>query len=162
MVRVIARGALRHRMAALAMGAMLVPAAVFSVAVAPAAQAATCTYRVHESSVQDSQSPTVRVRYDFAPECSDGLARMSGVVYDTACDGRAAQIQYWIYDKTSSGTWRQIDYGFADTDNGCGTSSSFSHVRNSPGSAGWRLKVQIKACNTVSCSDGGSPLYYYG
>jgi hypothetical protein len=162
MVRGITRRAWGRRLVALAVGALLAQAVVVAVTFAPAAQAATCTARVHETSVMDSQSPTVRVRYDFAPECSDGTARMWGTVYDTACDGRAAQIQYWIYDKTSSGSWRQIDSGFADTDNGCGTSSSFNHTRNSPGSVGWRLKVQIKACNTFGCSNGGSPLYYYG
>jgi hypothetical protein len=161
MVRDLARRPWGRRMVALAVGALLAQAAL-AVVLGPAAQAATCTTRVHESSVQDTQSPTVRVRYDFAPECSDGRSKMSGTVWDTACDQRAAQIQYWIYDKTSSGSWRQIDYGFANTDNGCGTSSSFTHYRNSPGSVGWRLKVQIKACNTWGCSDGGPPLYYYG
>ena len=161
MVHGTARGALRRRMVALAVGALLVQAAAVAVAAAPA-QAATCTARVHETSVQDTQSPTVRVRYDFAPECSDGRAKMWGTVYDTACDGRAAQIQYWIYDKTASGSWSQVDSGFANTDNGCGTNSSFTHYRNSPGSVGWRLKVQIKACNSFGCSNGGAPLYYYG
>jgi hypothetical protein len=124
------------------------------------AQAATCTARVHESSVQDSQSPLVRVSYDFAPECSDGNAKVWGTVYDMACDGRAAQFRYWIYNRNSNGTYSQIASGFADTDNGCGTSSTFSHIRNSPGWLGWKFTIQIRACNSWGCSTPGTLTYY--
>jgi hypothetical protein len=156
---VIARLSSGRRLVWLA-AAVLLTQAVVVIAASPA-QAATCTTKVHETSVQDTMSPLVRVKYDFAPECSDGNARVWGTVYDMACDNRAAEIRYWIYNKTSSGSYSQVDSGFANTDNGCGTNSTFSHTRTSPGSVGWRFKVQIRACNTWGCSTPGV-LNYYG
>ena len=159
----IARLPSGRRLAVLLTTLLLAQLATFTGA-APA-QAATCTSRVHEGAVLDRQvSPTVKAGYDFAPQCSDGTARVWGYVTDPLCgDNRASQLRYWIYDKRADGSWAQIDYRLVTADNGCGNTSTFNHVENSPGSVGWRFRIEIRACSlwNTSCSTPGV-LNYYG
>lgn len=128
------------------------------------AQAATCTSRVHEGSVMDQQvTATVRAGYDFAPACSDGTARVWGYVTDPLCDGRAAQLRWWIYDKLSNGTYSLRDSRLVVADNGCGSTSTFNLGQHSPGATGWRFRAEIRACSNynLNCSTPGT-LWYYG
>jgi hypothetical protein len=65
--------------------ALLFP--VISLAGATAAQAATCTSWRSQTVTGDVS----KVTYQFSNHCSDGLAHVTGTVYDTKCDARQAQ-----------------------------------------------------------------------
>jgi len=123
-----------------------------------AAQAADCPVRVHEPAIGAGDG-TASASYDFAPQCSDGTARISGSVSDPLCDHRAAQLEYILQDRNADGSYRTINDRTFSVANGCGTSSTFVSTGPSPGSVGWRLFVKLNACNGSGCSKGGTLTY---
>jgi hypothetical protein len=136
----------RLRAATSVLGVLLATAATV-VTTGSAAHAATCTDRVGRS-IQISSGSTnpASANISFAPECSDGRSSVWGQVFDTRCDSMRASLSYTIFD-LRNGSYREIHAGTAQALNGCGTSATFRHYRNSPGSTGWRLSVRLSAHN---------------
>jgi hypothetical protein len=92
-----------------------------------------------------------RISFAWDPECSDATGRIWGVIRDTTCDHRAARGQYKVYDRRPNGTYVLIDAPAWPliAPNGCGTEATFSKRTNSPGSVGWKLVVEARACSTA-------------
>jgi hypothetical protein len=149
-MRGILQRVLRRRGVRLTLTALVVtPLAVLAVA-APA-YAATCV----PSYTAGAHGPVAGVDFTFAPECSDGLANLSGRVYDESCDSRTAYVQFELYDRTSSGTyalWYRSPW-YKDSA-GCGSSATFGPWRpTGPGTVGWKLTAILHACsNSSGCS----------
>jgi hypothetical protein len=141
----------RRRTLVAAVVALLLAQVVVLVGSTGPAQAATCTPPYSYGQF----SPEVGVGFDWAPQCSDGVAQISdGTVYDRLCDSRAAYAWFEIYDRQSNGSWVRIATSpkFSAL-NDCGTSSTFATWRaRSPGTIGWKLVTLLQACNFWSCS----------
>jgi hypothetical protein len=145
----------KGRIAASAMVLVLLQAMALALSAQPA-RAATCATAVH-----DSFGAVAAITFDWAPECSDGRAQISGTLQDATCDSREAIARVVVYDRRPDGTYTVIDdQSPIKASNGCGTSSNFTRGLNSPGSIGWRLYVMTWACNSGSCSSISSKTYF--
>ncbi len=137
-------------------GISLAVAALFAVpmlAIVDAAPAAAACSPTHYYYVP---SEAAAVSLSWNPECGDGAAEISnGTVYDTLCDSRAAAAKFEVADRTPSGSYSTLAISsWYNSKTGCNNSSTFSPWRTySPGSAGWRLRIHLRACSSSSgCS----------
>jgi hypothetical protein len=128
--------------------ATIVASAMMMGAVAPA-HAYTCGYNDASGDLRHSE---VRVTFRFEEECTDGLARVTGTVYDTLCDGRAAMSDILLYDTTGGGNkwlWTKT----VKAGNGCGSNATYTVSGKSAGQYGWHLQFETRACSgIVNCS----------
>lgn len=127
------------------MAALLLVPCLLAVMARPAA-AATCSAVVGGSVGIES-----RISFSWDPECSDAHGQIWGVIRDTTCDMRAARGQYKVFDRRPNGTYVQIDAPAWPliAPNGCGTEATFTKRTNSPGSLGWKLVVEARACSSA-------------
>jgi hypothetical protein len=149
MMRRIIRRTVPRWVTLLAAALLLTPMTVLA---ATPAQAADCSSNAH---YYYQPGVEVGVSFNWAPECSDGIAQLwGGTVYDRLCDGRAGYAWFKVYDRQPNGTYLLLATSpkYAVT-NGSGSSASFPTWRpRSPGSIGWKLAVVLQACNSGSCS----------
>ena len=125
--------------------------------VAPA-HAYTCGYNDAGGYISHSE---VALSFSFEEHCSDGLARVTGTIYDTRRDGRNALTIFRVYRRASdvSYSWSRT----AKAQNGCGTSATYTFSGPSPGLSGWKLWIDMAACSGygLNCSSNYNH-YFYG
>jgi hypothetical protein len=124
--------------------------------VAPA-HAYTCGYNDASGYISHSE---VALSFSFEEQCSDGRARVTGRVYDTICDSRAALAIFSIYRRASDASymWRST----ARAENGCGSSATFTFSGPSPSLSGWKLWINMAACSRLGNCSSNYNHYYYG
>jgi len=144
-----------RRLSRVLVAATIVASAMVMGAVAPA-HAYTCGYNDRSGDLRHSE---VRVTFRFEEECTDGLARVTGTIYDTLCDGRAAMSDIELFDTNRTYPWlwtKTVKAG-----NGCGSSATYTVSGKSAGQYGWRLRFEMVACSgIVNCSSTHTHDFY--
>jgi hypothetical protein len=134
------RSAVR-RLSRVLLAATIVASAMVMGAVAPA-HAYTCGYNDASGDLRHSE---VRVTFRFEAECTDGLARVTGTIYDTLCDGRAARSDILLFDTNSTYQWLWTKTVVAG--NGCGSNATYTVSGKTAGQYGWHLQFRMTACS---------------
>ncbi|HET7018181.1 MAG TPA: hypothetical protein VFI65_29960 [Streptosporangiaceae bacterium] len=133
-------------------------------ATAQAAVPASCT----AGGVTSETSPVASSSFSYNL-CNNNMTVSGGVLHDTSCDNRAAEVYFGIEVHFNSG-WLYVGTGPIDypvtsksykVSTGCGQSASYPSFTlpnglSSPGddcaTCQHRLRIHLYSCNTLGCS----------
>jgi hypothetical protein len=147
----------RTRLLGVAAALMVLPA-VLVVGGSPAhALSCSSTYSYGAGSANGG----VRVFVNWNPECSDGLARVYGGRITDTSPTRDAQARVIVSDRRANGTYFEVATSrWWINSNGQDSSASIPTWRpHSPGSVGWRIVIQWRACQVGGCINGSNTFY---